>query len=62
MAFNIFEMVVLRIRKEILDRMYYMYHGLAWGVPLTSVIIGTSPVAHAVPTIHGTWSLIYAGP
>ncbi len=55
MAFNIFEMVVLRIRKEILDKMYYMYHGLAWGVPLTCVIIGTIPVAHAEPTVHGAW-------
>ncbi len=41
LAFNVFEMIVLRIRKEVLDRMYYLYHVTAWGIPFISVVIGT---------------------
>ncbi len=40
MAFNMFEMVVLQIRQELLERMYYLYHGVAWSIPLLCIIIG----------------------
>ncbi len=40
MAFNMFEMVVLQIRQELLERMYYFYHGVAWSIPLLCIIIG----------------------
>lgn len=40
LTFNIFELLVLGMKRELVKKIYYFQHILNWGVPTVCVIIG----------------------
>jgi hypothetical protein len=47
LTFNIFELLVLGMKRELVKKIYYFQHILNWGIPTVCVIIGAPPSPHS---------------